>query len=102
MSDYSLQGGVIHFKGKIWLTGNTTVQRKVMAALRNSASGGHSGFPVTFQRIQQLFFWRSMKQDIKHFVQECATCQQAKPERVRYPGLLQLLPIPDQAWQMVS
>lgn len=29
-------------------------------------------------------------------------CKQAKPEHVRYPGLLQPLPVPEQAWQMVT
>jgi hypothetical protein len=32
----------------------------------------------------------------------CQVCQQAKPERVKYPGLLQPLPIPDGAWKVVS
>lgn len=29
-------------------------------------------------------------------------CLQAKPDRSRYPGLLQPLPIPDGAWQVIS
>lgn len=29
-------------------------------------------------------------------------CQQSKPERVKYPGLLEPLPTPDAAWQMVT
>lgn len=30
------------------------------------------------------------------------TCQQAKPDRTRLPGLLQLLPVPASAWQTIS
>jgi hypothetical protein len=33
-----------------------------------------------------------MKQFVRRAVQECYTCQRAKPEHVRYPGLLQPLP----------
>lgn len=33
---------------------------------------------------------------------QCTICQQAKPKRVKYPGLLQPLPVPDYAWQVVS
>jgi transposase InsO family protein len=29
-------------------------------------------------------------------------CQQAKPDRAKYPGLLQPLPIPEGAWQTIS
>lgn len=29
-------------------------------------------------------------------------CQQVKAERVPYPGLLQPLPVPDQAWKVIT
>jgi hypothetical protein len=43
-----------------------------------------------------------MKAQTKDFVQSCATCQQAKTDRSKYPGLLEPLPTPDAAWQMVT
>uniref|UniRef100_A0A453DFY0 Integrase catalytic domain-containing protein n=1 Tax=Aegilops tauschii subsp. strangulata TaxID=200361 RepID=A0A453DFY0_AEGTS len=64
--------------------------------------GGHSGFPVTYKRILRLFRWIGMKNFIKTQVQSCLTCQQAKPERVQYPGLLSPLPVPPKAWDTVS
>lgn len=36
------------------------------------------------------------------FVASCTICQQAKPDRARYPGLLQPLPIPSPAWQIIT
>lgn len=71
-------------------------------ALHASALGGHSGFPVTYARIKQLFYWPHMKQIIKDYVAACTVCHQAKPDRTRYPGLLQPLPVPTQAWQAIS
>ena len=35
-------------------------------------------------------------------MRSCLTCQQAKPDRSRLPGLLQPLPVPDRAWQVIS
>jgi ribosomal protein L21E len=64
--------------------------------------GEHSGFPVTYRCIKQLFAWAGMKTQIKSYVMNCAVCQQAKPDRNRYPGLLQPLPVPEHAWQIVS
>jgi hypothetical protein len=64
--------------------------------------GGHSGFPNTYQRLKQMFYWRGMKSVIRDFVSACLTCQQAKPDRSRLPGLLQPLPLPAAAWQMIS
>jgi hypothetical protein len=43
-----------------------------------------------------------MKQDITDYVNKCQVCQQAKSEHSKLPGLLQPLPIPTEAWQIVS
>jgi hypothetical protein len=43
-----------------------------------------------------------MKAVVAGFVRACVTCQMAKLERVKYPGLLQHLPVPDGAWQIIS
>lgn len=32
----------------------------------------------------------------------CEVCKRCKSETVAYPGLLQPLPIPDQAWESIS
>jgi hypothetical protein len=39
---------------------------------------------------------------VQTFVSTYQICQQAKLERVKYPGLLQPLSIPECAWQVVS
>lgn len=43
-----------------------------------------------------------MKAHIKQYVQCCQTCQQAKPERINYPGLLEPLPVPKESWEFIS
>jgi hypothetical protein len=43
-----------------------------------------------------------MKTATKLFVQNCMICQQAKPNRSKYPGLLNPLPIPKGSWEVVS
>ena len=43
-----------------------------------------------------------MKQTIKTFVAACSVCLQAKLDRPHYSGLLLPLPVPAEAWQMVS
>jgi hypothetical protein len=100
--DFTLQDGLLRHRGRIWLGNNISLHKQVTAALHDSPTGGHSGFPVTYQRIKTLFSWPLMKQFIRRAVQECYACQRAKPERVRYPGLLQPLPVPQAAWEIVS
>lgn len=60
------------------------------------------GAPATYQRLHSVFAWPKMRSSVTAFVQACTTCQQAKPDRQKYPGLLEPLPVPKQAWQMVS
>lgn len=60
------------------------------------------GAPATYQRLHSVFAWPKMRSSVTAFVQACTTCQQAKPDRQKYPGLLEPLPVPKQAWKMVS
>lgn len=55
-----------------------------------------------YQRMRRLFSWPGMKQAIRDYVALCTVRKEAKPEHVPYPGLLQPLPVPEQAWQVVS
>ena len=101
-SDYVLQDGVIRFKGRVWVGNNRTAQHHILVAMHDSGLGGHSGTNATYARIKQLFAWPNMKQSVQDFVKQCQTCQQAKTERINKPGLLDPLPIPEQAWEMIS
>jgi len=98
---FELTNGIIRFKGHVWVGNNSLAQTHILQALHDSALGGHSGFPATYHRVKQLFVWPKMKQFIRDYVKACSTCQQAKPEHIKSPGLLQPLPIPEQAWSVV-
>lgn len=43
-----------------------------------------------------------MRADILKYVQSCTVCQEAKPDRAKYSGLLQPLDVPPQAWHTIS
>ncbi|XP_039778261.1 uncharacterized protein LOC120645545 [Panicum virgatum] len=99
---FSLSDGIIRFKGREWIGSNTLAQQHVIQALHSSGIGGHSDFHVTYHRIKALFAWPKMKDTVKTYIQQCATCQQAKIEHVKYPGLLQPLPVPSKPWSVIS
>lgn len=101
-NQFQLSQGVLKFKGRIWVGNNTSIQQQLLTNLHSSPMGGHSGFPVTYQRVKALFAWPHMKKMIYQWVHNCSICQQAKLDRAKFPGLLQPLPIPEGAWQMVT
>lgn len=73
-----------------------------MRAFHDSSLGGHSSFPATYHRLRHLFAWPKMKEKTRRYVQTCCICEQAKPERVKYPGLLEPLPALEGAWEVVT
>lgn len=100
--NFVLQDGIIKHKEQIWLGNNLALQQRVLTVLHAGAIGGHSGILVTYLRIRKLFSWPGLKKAVQAFVDQCSVCSQAKAERVRYPGLIQPLPVPDRAWQTVT
>jgi hypothetical protein len=72
---YSIQSGIIRYKGRVWVGNDSHLQHNIIAALHDSPLGGHSGFVVTYQRVKQLFSWKGMKDQIKYYVAGCSVCQ---------------------------
>lgn len=98
---FSLQKGLIRYKGKVWLGNHEEAHRAVLTALHDSGIGEHSGITATYNKIKSLFAWTMMKQMVHDYVMKCQVCQQAKPEHTKSLGLLQPLPIPAQAWHTI-
>ncbi|XP_073359923.1 uncharacterized protein [Aegilops tauschii subsp. strangulata] len=99
---FQLQDGLIKHGDKIWIGANTGLQTKLIQAFHSTPVGGLSGILPTYHRVKQLFSWTGMKTDVENFVKQCNTCQQAKHELCKTPGLLQPLPVPDRPWQAIS
>jgi hypothetical protein len=91
---YTLQQGIIHYHGRVWVGANSAIQTKLISAFHASAIGGHSGIKATYQRLKHLFAWAGMKTAVTDFVKQCDICQHAKHSNQHPQGLLQPLPIP--------
>jgi hypothetical protein len=99
---FTWQQGILRYKNRVWVGSAPILQQKLIVAFHNSALGVHSGVPVTYRKLKQFFSWKGMKMVVHDYVQSCVICQQAKPDRAKSPGLLQPLPIPKEAWEIIS
>ena len=99
--NYTLQSGLIRYKGRLWIGNDAALRLKLLQAMHASAVGGHSGVPVTYRRAKQHFYWPGLKSAVHTLVSECQICQRAKPDRSKLPGLLQPLPVPERAWKVL-
>lgn len=80
----------------------TDIRVQLIQAMHTSPLGGHSVQTACYQPLRLLFYWPLLKQDVNTFINSCEICQRSKDEHVKYPGLLQPLPIPQQAWKHIS
>lgn len=78
------------------------LRKKIMEYIHSSPEGGHSGIAVSIKSAETVFYWPSLRKDLNEFVRQCEICQRNKTEHVPSPGLLQPLPIPNQAWEVIS
>jgi hypothetical protein len=99
---YTWTRRLLRYKGRIWVGKNLALHMKLLTVFHSSVVGGHSGIIVTYRRLKQFFAWDGMKTVVHEFVQACIICQQAKPERVKNPGLLQPLAIREGPWTTIS
>ena len=53
---FSLQNGVLLYKGRIYLGPNCGLQPKVMSLVHDSPLGGNSGYLKTFHRAKRDWF----------------------------------------------
>ncbi|SGY12583.1 BQ5605_C011g06548 [Microbotryum silenes-dioicae] len=57
---------------------------------------GHLGDMKTYRTVQQAYFWPNMSRDVKHYIQQCDSCQRTKARTTRIAGKLHLFPVPTQ------
>ncbi|KAE8727404.1 hypothetical protein F3Y22_tig00005459pilonHSYRG00018 [Hibiscus syriacus] len=94
--------GILRFKGKVYIGGTGTLRLQILQLLHDSPHGGHSGTQATYQRIKANFYWPKLKAMVANYIRGCTVCQQTKVEHIPKPGLLQPLPIPQQAWEIIT
>lgn len=100
--EYSLVDGELKKNGKWYVGSGNQLGQNIVQNNHSSSEGGHSGITATIKRIQQLFYWPNLVNDVQEYVRTCDICQRCKPEHNAPPGLLQPLPIPNHAWETIS
>jgi hypothetical protein len=94
---YSLyQNGHLWFHSNNWLVvlKNNELKRGVISLFHDSITAGHPGTLRTKLIIEKDFWWPTLLQDIKAYVQGCATCQNTKI-RTNQPKLSHYLISPE-------
>lgn len=102
LNDFSLSQGILKWKGRYYVGTSNNLRQKICNSIHSNMEGGHSGIAATLKRAEQLFYWPGLKNDITKLVKECEICHRNKIEHVPSPGLLQPIPLPKNAWEVIS
>ena len=84
LSQFTVEDGVLYYsKAKkdntqIYLLVVPTVLKKSALTFIHEKESGHLGQLKTMLKAEDFFYWPNLKSDVKKFVRECLTCQQAK------------------------
>jgi RNase H-like domain found in reverse transcriptase/Integrase zinc binding domain len=90
--------GIIRKGARIYVGDQGHWRGKLVQALHDTSLGGHSGILVTYQRVKKQFYWPKLKEEVMEHVQTCEICQLNKGENILILGLLEPIPVPEEAW----
>lgn len=100
--EYEYIQGILRYNGRLCIGNNEDLRLRIMQHIHDSSLGGHSGMQGSYKRAKSIFHWKGMKNDIFTFVHTCDICKMNKHEPGKVAGLLQPLPVPEQAWTHIS
>lgn len=80
-----------------WLESQIAMCR-IISALHDSAVRRPLRIPSHPGAHQTTLRMARHARTVQEYVRTCVVCQQAKPDKARYPGLLQPLPLPNQPY----
>jgi len=64
------------------------LQKQIIKTYHDGGLGSHMGIFKTLKKIQERFYWPSMRQDITSYIGTCRTCQEIKISRLGKEGLM--------------
>lgn len=101
-ANFSVENGWLKRKGKLYVPCARELRAKVLQENHDSPCAGHPGQDKTGQLVRRTFWWPHLYRDVHKYVQQCFQCQVIKAERIKPPGLLHPLQIPESNWQSIS
>lgn len=104
---YVLKDGILFRKNegegrKLLMVIPFHLRKAILEEAHDDPVGSHMGFSKTFDKIRTRYYWDNFKRDIYEYVKSCSDCQTRKIPRQGPAGMMQLVPIPDTAFEKVG
>ena len=99
---YSCHDGCLYYRDRICVPNNINLRKALLFEAHDSPVSGHFGYAKTLNALRRSYHWVGLKGDVLRYVRQCISCQRIKAERVKMPGELQPLDIPQMKWECIS
>lgn len=63
-------------------------RKEILSKCHDDVLAGHFGVAKTHHKIANLYYWPTLFQDVKEYVEDCEICKSYKPVNVARPGLM--------------
>ncbi|MCO5601915.1 hypothetical protein L7F22_056041 [Adiantum nelumboides] len=100
LADFILTDGLLYYKQRMCIP--FEMRSQILIEAHDNPLAAHPGYHKMFSNLKRDFFWPRMKKDTLDYVRRCLICQKTKAERVKIPGKLQPLDIPQMKWECIS
>ena len=100
LDGYTHREGRLFFHDRMCVPAN--LRLKVLKEAHEPPLAAHPGYHKMFASLKSNFFWPKMKKDTLEYVKKCLVCQKVKAERIKLPGKLHPLAIPEMKWECIS
>ena len=100
LEGYSVEDGQLLYLKRLCVPAK--VKFKILKEAHEGPLASHPGYHKMYENLKKSFFWPKMKKDALEFAKQCLVCQKIKAERVKLPGLLRPLDIPEMKWECIS
>ncbi|KAJ9528495.1 hypothetical protein QJQ45_020503 [Haematococcus lacustris] len=78
------------------------LREHILHEMHDAAYAGHVGMTKTLERVTRVFWWNTVRADVRDYVGTCDACQRDKSSNSKPGGLLRPLTIPGYRWEHVS
>ncbi|XP_071902664.1 uncharacterized protein [Coffea arabica] len=76
--------GMLRKKGKLVVANDAALKDKLIALWHSGSQVGHFGVEVTYRKLKQVLYWKSMFKDVARYIAACDICQRHKADNAAY------------------
>jgi len=101
-AEWSEDEGLLRFRGKIYISQNPDLRRRVVSLCHDIKVARHPGRWKTLGLVSRNYWWPQMSRYIRQYINTCDLCLRMKPIRQAPVGELHPLRISDSRWDTLS